>query len=70
MEKASKAVHYKAHGVKRPTCLETRWPGALTIAQWATMYLTSDATNTNVYRVTCPACLKQLKFDIEKRLGG
>jgi hypothetical protein len=62
-------VHYKPHGVKRPTCLDTNQPGALTREQWSTMYLTTDQTNTNLYRVTCPACLRQVMFDIKQRLG-
>ena len=64
-----KIVHYKASGRRRkwPACLETKREGALTNDQW--VKYPGPATITDISRVTCVACLKQIVFDINNRLG-
>ena len=63
-----KSVHYRPSG-KRPVCIDTRWNEALTVDKWKQLWMRTDMSSTNIYRVTCPACLKQIVFDINNRLG-
>jgi hypothetical protein len=62
-------IHYKPAGSRTwPTCLNTKRKGALTLAEWHKLPLTG-VTSTNVYKVTCNACLKQIALEIYQRIG-
>jgi ketopantoate reductase len=64
-----KIVHYRPNG-KRPVCIDARWDGSLTKEQWRELWHNTAAASTNIYKVTCPACLKQIAYDINRRLGN
>jgi hypothetical protein len=62
-------IHYKASGRKEfPPCLTSLYEGALTKEQW--LKYPGPPTITDIMRVTCPACLKQIAYDINRRLGN
>lgn len=60
--------HYRPHRCK-PVCVGTHWPDALTEQAWRTLWHRTNATTTNVYKVTCTACIKQVSLDLSRRLG-
>ena len=67
-----KAVHYKATGSKhKHICMGARWPGSLTREMYIELWKQSQVppTTTNILKVTCPACLREIRSIINLKLG-
>lgn len=62
-----KPVHYKPSRCK-PVCMGTHWPGALNYEEWQKILFNTGLCTTNVFKVTCSACLNDIALDINQRL--